>query len=256
MIPTIAHSPTARLLQCNDDRISAVAPMNCLTAATLIACLSVWSSLADARCELREEGHSAWIPRAALPSKSSIGLAAGSAGVVEYVPTEGQAIDAKVTKAEIEALGEAGRIVNAVRSSECFREFIARRKLIEANGRTSEQVAAHLQALRGTIHVAFYYRCNARSSICAAPTSAVAYRQPPEEKIFINRAYFDAAGRGFDPYELAGTLAHESLGHLLGGYDHSFEWTPSRDFSVPYSISGASRANGDAFQHCRRTLGY
>jgi hypothetical protein len=42
----------------------------------------------------------------------------------------------------------------------------------------------------------------------------------------------------------------------LGGYGHSFEWTPSRDFSVPYSISGASHANDDAFQHCRRALGY
>jgi len=52
------------------------------------------------------------------------------------------------------------------------------------------------------------------------------------------------------------TLNHEAVGHALGGYDHSFEWSPIRDFTVPYSISGASRTNDDAFQHCRKPLGY
>ena len=81
------------------------------------------------------------------------------------------------------------------------------------------------------------------------PTAAVAYRQPPGNTIYINRAHFDQ-------YELAGTLNHESVVHSLGGYDHPFEWTASRDFTVPYSISGASRANDDALQHCRKPLGY
>ena len=119
---------------------------------------------------------------------------------------------------------------------------------IRSGRRTSSSAARHL-------HVAFYCRCNTRSDVCPAPTSAVAYRQPPEKKVFIN-ALTSVARSGFDPYGLAGTLAHVGIGHLLGGYGHSFKWTPDRDFSVPYSISGASHANDDAFQHCRKALGY
>jgi hypothetical protein len=230
--------------------------MNSRIAAALIIGLSICSSVADTRSEPRPTRPSEATARAVFPFKSSMGPVPSSVGVVEYVPTKGQATDAELTKAEIKALGEAASIVNAVKNSDCFGGFMTGRKLIEANGQTSDQVTAHLQALRGTVRVAFYYRCNTLSHVCPAPTSAVAYRQPPEEKIFINRAYFDVARQGFDPYELAGTLAHESIGHLLGGYGHSFEWTPNRDFSVPYSISGASRANGDSFQHCRKTLGY
>ena len=175
---------------------------------------------------------------------------------VDYVPARGEPGDADVTDAERASLAAAAAIVNTVRSSDCFRGFIASRALVETLGRSSGEVAAHLQTIRGVVPVAFYYRCDSLSATCQAPTQAVAYRQPPEVKIFINRAHFDVARSGFDSYELAGTLAHEALGHLLGGYGHPFAWTPSRDFSVPYSISGASRANDDAFRHCRGPLGY
>jgi hypothetical protein len=215
--------------------------------AVSIACLPVGSLVAAPFSEPRQA-------RASEPVAGSV-PATRDDSAVTYVPAQGEPADAKATDAEVQALQEAASIVNVVKRSTCLREFMAARKLIGTNGRTSKQVAAHLQALGGTIHVAFYYRCNIHSSSCPAPTSAVAYRQPPADMIFINRAHFDVGHSDFDLYELAGTLAHEGIGHLLGGYDHSFEWTPSRDFSVPYSISGASRANDDAFQHCRRPLG-
>jgi hypothetical protein len=224
-------------------------PLKSWVVAASIACSPVGSVVAASHLE----------PQQARPSRSEADPDVSptrDVALVDYVPTKGEPTDADATDAEVKALREAAKIVNVVKSSACFRKFMADRKLIEANGRTSDQVAAHLQALRGTVRVAFYHRCNTRSSVCAAPTSAVAYRQPPEEKVFINRAYFDVARSGFNSYELAGTLAHEGIGHLLGGYGHSFEWTPSRDFSVPYSISGASHANADAFQHCRPALGF
>lgn len=166
------------------------------------------------------------------------------------------AADSEATSEEIAAVERAAWIANNVKNSDCFREFMAGRKLIETNGRTPDEVAAHLQSIAGAVPVSFYFRCLTASQKCNSPTAAIAYRQPPDPAVFFNRAYYDVTSADFDIYELAGSLAHEALGHSLGGYDHAFDWTPDRDFSVPYSISGASSRNGDAFQHCRQTLGY
>jgi hypothetical protein len=181
---------------------------------------------------------------------------AGHAAFVAFVPVQGEPGDAPLTEVELKALSKSASIANAVKNSDCFRTFITRRKIVEANGRTPQEVADHLQDLQGIVPVAFYHRCLKASPDCRVTGQAIAYRQPPQIKIFINRAHFDVSTSDFDVYELAGTLAHEGFGHLLGGYDHSFEWTASRDFSVPYSISGASRTTDDAFRHCRTPLGY
>jgi len=182
-----------------------------------------------------------------VPSISS----ARAVGIVEFVPVEGKATDA-----EVKAIARAGKIANVVKNSDCFRTFMATRKLLQTNGRTSEEVASHLQEVSGRIPVEFYFRCLSGSSGCGSPTSAVAYRLPPDNTIYINLGYYKIGLLDFDIYELAGSLAHEAIGHALGGYQHSFEWSPVRDFSVPYSISGASHESDDAFQHCRQPLGY
>ena len=172
-------------------------------------------------------------------------------GRVEFVPVADGASDA-----EVRAIATAAEIAYLVKISDCFRRFMSTRRLIDTNGRTPGEVASHLQQLSGTIPVALYFRCLAGSRDCASPTSPVAYRQPPDNTIYLNRAYYDLARGDFDIYELAGSLAHEAIGHALGRYDHSYEWTPHRDWSVPYSISGASRDNDDAFRHCRSPLGF
>jgi hypothetical protein len=178
------------------------------------------------------------------------------AGTVRFVLVQGEPEDAPPTPAEAAALARAAAMVNIVRGSECFRAFLADRRLIETGGRSPAEVAEDLRAVSGTIPVAFYRRCGRLAADCPTPTQAVAYRQPSQVKIFVNRAFFDVTAEGFDAYQLAGTLAHEGLGHLLGGYTHTFNWTPGRDFSVPYSIAGASPSNDDAFRHCRAMLGH
>ena len=178
-----------------------------------------------------------------------------SQGTVEFLVQRGsQGGDA--TAEEVEALTRASQIANSVKNSDCFHEFLSSRNLIETNGHTPLQVAAHLQGLSGKLPVSFYFRCLGGSHDCNSPTFAVAYRQPPDPTVYINRAYYDVRRADFDVYELAGSLAHEGIGHSLAGYEHSYNWTPDRDFSVPYSVSGASRENDDAFQHCRHALGY
>lgn len=175
---------------------------------------------------------------------------ASMAGSIDFVAAEG------ASPTEIRAVAAASTIVRKVAGSACFADYLAGRKLIQTNGRTPKDVVVHVTQLSATVKVAFYFRCMKSTPECTDPTIAMAYRQPPDRTVHLNRAYYNVDRPGFDIYEMAGTLAHEALGHGLGGYEHDFDWAPDRDFSVPYSISGASTANGDAFQHCRKPLGF
>jgi len=158
---------------------------------------------------------------------------------VRFIPDEYY-----TTPAERAKIGSAGLKAAQVIQSPCFADFMSKRALIQTNNRTAAQVAAHLQALSGSVSVMMYYRCM-HGLGCS---SAVAYRQPPSTEIHLNRAYFTTA---LSDCTWASTLGHESYGHALGGYDHAFKWSPSRSYSVPYSIGGADQAQGgDAFDRC------
>lgn len=149
---------------------------------------------------------------------------------VTFAPVEYYSTPAERTK-----IKSAELVLNRTIQSACFRDFMAGRKLIQTNGRTPAQVAAHIQGLTGVVPVKFYYRCM-RSWKCPTGTSAVAYRQPPSMEINLNSAVY---GPATSDCEVASVEAHESVGHSLGGYEHTFDWTPERDFSVPYSINKA-----------------
>jgi hypothetical protein len=157
-------------------------------------------------------------------------------GQVEFVP-----VDYYSTPRERVIIKRAGAKVNEVIHSQCFSDFMGKRALIQTGGRTPTEVVKHLQGLTGLVPVKMYYR---------RFTSAVAYRQPPSMEINLNRkAFFE----GIPDCTWAATLAHESLGHSLGGYEHDFKWNKARSFSVPYSMGGADQAQGgDAFDACCR----
>ena len=143
------------------------------------------------------------------------------------------------TPAERVKIKSAGLKVNEIVQSQCFYDFMSKRALIQTNGRTPAQVATHLQSLTGTVPVNMYYR---------AFTSAMAYRQPPSMDINLNRKFFTT---DMSDCKWASTLAHESLGHSLGGYDHDYNYNAARSFSVPYSMGGADAVSGgDAFKAC------
>lgn len=141
--------------------------------------------------------------------------------------------------------------MNEVVQSDCFKNFMSNRKMIQTNGLLPVQVATRLQSLEGVIPVQMYSRCMSFNVFkCPVPTSAVAYRAPPALTINLNRVYFNIYDKSLTVCDWAATMGHESLGHSLGGYDHDFNWNPTRDFSVPYSIGGSSTSNSDAFQAC------
>lgn len=166
-----------------------------------------------------------------------------SPGFVTFSPVKNYATKEQATKIE-----RAGALMNEVVQSQCSSNFLAKRKMIQTNGRTSQQVVDHLKSLKGDIPVVMYYRCmNFSVFKCPSPTSAVAYRNPPELTINLNSAAFDVSDSDCDWAE---TMAHESLGHSLGGYDHDYEWNSARSFSVPYSLGGADDVGGSVFQNC------
>lgn len=131
------------------------------------------------------------------------------------------------SKLEAEKIISAGQKLNEVRKSQCFFDSLKNRKMIETNGKTSEEVAIHLQSVSGSIPVQWYL---------ARFTKAVAYRNVGSPIIHFNRKYFSYKS---SDCSIASTLGHEGLGHVLGEYGHSFNWTKERDYSVSYSINYA-----------------
>jgi hypothetical protein len=176
-------------------------------------------------------GESQLQPPAASPTPLPITSPSPASGYITFKPT-----DYYSTVAERKKIKDAEVLMNKIVQSQCFYEAIDRRALIQTDGRTSHEVAKHLQGLRGDLPVEMYYRCMRRGLRCLAPTTAVAYRQPPAATVHLNQAYFYT---GLDTLEWASTLGHEGLGHSLGNYDHDFKWTSQRVLSVPYSINYA-----------------
>ena len=90
-----------------------------------------------------------------LVLSTSIAIAMSTAmgrrsGTVEFVVQDGGA-----SSDEVRVIGRAAEIANSVKNSDCFREFLTSRKLIETNGHTPRQVADHLQGVSGKLPVSF-----------------------------------------------------------------------------------------------------
>jgi hypothetical protein len=146
-----------------------------------------------------------------------------------------EAVDGFSTKEEKALISSAQDKMNVVVQGDCFKNFISSRSMIQTNGKSSSQVADHLQSLDGVVKIKMYERCMTWSlAHCLKPTSAVAYTDGSGTSL--NRVYFSSS----QPVcQWASTLGHEVLGHFLGGYSHAFRWDKTRDFSVPYSINAA-----------------
>lgn len=140
------------------------------------------------------------------------------------------------TKEESLVIRQAEKIISDTVKSECFKSYFTSQKLIQTEGRTPDQVVTHLRSLKGVVNVNMYYRCMSFGFRCLAPTSAVAFRDPPSTDINLNRAYFYTA---MSPIEWASTMAHEALGHALGNYDHDYNPTDRRPYSIPYQLNEA-----------------
>jgi hypothetical protein len=142
-------------------------------------------------------------------------------GAVIFSPVDGYA-----TAQEKAMIKKAGELVNNTLHSQCFRDYMASRRLIQTKNLSNKEVIEQISRLSGLVAVSMYFN---------RWSSAMAYRQPPELKINLNRKYFSASGKAC---EWASTMAHETM-HALLNFEHSFKWTPEREFSVPYSTGMA-----------------
>lgn len=143
------------------------------------------------------------------------------------------------TAEEKEVVAVAEKLANSLLHSKCFADFMVNRKLIETNGKTPAEVVEHLKSLNLTVPVEMYSRWW---------SNVVGYRNPPKPDVFTNRKFHagaTACSRGSN-------LTHE-WSHSAG-YDHSFKSTPTRPFSVPYSINAAFTAccecSGKSIKNC------
>jgi hypothetical protein len=141
------------------------------------------------------------------------------------------------TQVEGELIKAARIKAQEVLTGSCFKEFIGSRKMISTGGRSNQEVIDHILSSRVEIPVSMYFRCMSFGFRCPVPTKAVAYREPPSSTINLNRAVFN---KSLNVCGWASTMSHEAS-HILG-YEHSFKWTPERDYSVPYSINAAFTA--------------
>ena len=142
-------------------------------------------------------------------------------GAIIYLPVEFYS-----TPQERVKIKQAGELVNNTLHSSCFRNYMASRRLIETKNLSNEVIISQISRLSGLVDVSMYFN---------RWSSAMAYRQPPELKINLNRKYFSASGNAC---EWASTMAHETM-HALLNFEHSFKWTPERQYSVPYSVGSA-----------------
>lgn len=143
------------------------------------------------------------------------------------------------TEKERGLIAKAALKVSETVKSGCFKDFMLSARLLETDGKSNAKVLEHILGMVDKVPVKMYLR---RGS------SAIAYRQPPEKSINLNRTFFNEKK---SPCRWAATMAHESLGHSLGNYKHSMKWSIEREYSVPYKLGGAGdKYGGNAFSQC------
>ena len=130
------------------------------------------------------------------------------------------------TAAELANLVLVDRLAYDTLQSECFKDFILKRKLIQTNGKTNAEVAEHLKTSRLTVPVVMYYTSK----------GVIGYRSPPSPVVHTNRG-FHGLKTEYTNRTRASNLTHERS-HVLN-YGHDYKRTSRRPYSVPYSINAA-----------------
>lgn len=116
---------------------------------------------------------------------------------------------------------------NETINSTCFASFMLERNLIQTNGLSNKDVLDSLVGKNTEIDVEMYYTLK----------RVLGYTLPNVNKEWINRRFM----LKWNTCDLASLLGHETS-HKKG-YDHAFYSTPTRQYSVPYSIN-------EAFKQC------
>jgi hypothetical protein len=160
----------------------------------------------------------------------------------EGVPSEAGLFETDVTFTNFDSAGEAKvkaaliHIKNIVRSKE-FRERVlnynykGQRAFVDNGGKTNEEIYQSLLDASETLLPGIDHTMNLELELYYNRwTSTVGYTYPDTMKIWMNNKFFS----GYTPAEVAGNIFHEWT-HKLG-YGHDFNYSESRDHSVPYAL--------------------
>lgn len=161
----------------------------------------------------------------AIASPSPAPSVAPSDQGVVFSPITGgtEALQAEVLNSEA--------ILQATITSKCFGDFMLGRALIHdtsansTNGLSNQEVLDRIRTVGGQIPVTIYHQPWYR------PSSVMGYRNVGETLIHLRDTSLDSL------CDSASLIAHEAIGHVLGGWDHDFNRTAAREYSVPYSIN-------------------
>lgn len=127
------------------------------------------------------------------------------------------------TPKELARVQESASMVNQVVKTQCFRDFMEARELIQTNGLTRSQVVDSLVSADIKISVEMYWSLK----------RVLGYTYDGVNKEWVNRRYMMSWG----VCDLASLLGHETS--HKANYDHDFKATKRRPWSVPYSINQA-----------------
>lgn len=104
---------------------------------------------------------------------------------------------------------------------ECFKNEWLKRKLIQTNQKSNQQVLETLLAADVSIELEMYKSWKKVNG----------YTYPSSKRIWLNRKYHNTYG----PCSVANNLFHE-ISHKLG-FTHDYNPNKERPYSVPYSIN-------------------
>lgn len=101
---------------------------------------------------------------------------------------------------------------------------------IDNNGLTNEEIYQKIMAASETLSPEEDHEIDIDITLYFANNSTVGYTYPNVNKIWVNRKFFST----YSLAKVAGNVAHEWT-HKLG-FDHDFQRTERRNFSVPYAV--------------------
>lgn len=126
---------------------------------------------------------------------------------------------------EAQRIQDGAAKVNEVVVTQCFRDGMEKRALIQTNGLTPSQVVGALIHADITIDAEMYW------TIKRVLGYTLGDQLPGQFKEWLNRRYM----MEWNVCDLASLLAHETS--HKAGFDHDFKATSRRPLSVPYSIN-------------------
>ena len=143
------------------------------------------------------------------------------------------------TTTQTQKMNQAVTILNQVLNSPEFKERVLNFKFVQTNGMNNQQIYDYLMsgAEKFPTQTAANQLADMHLSIYFPPwykrfTKAVAFTNTSDPYLHIYNSYYNSASVA----DISETMIHEWT-HKLG-FDHDFNATAQRPFSVPYGIGG------------------